>query len=175
MFNVALLAHYDDGKQKYQSHKVYLKYPDTYEGFQFEQAGYGESKDEAYLDFIEKYKSALKQLDALNVMLLETDAIPSVDVDCMGYPIFRLDCQCKSYGKLLSEYDLHKQLLGGTLYIEQCEKGEQFALSGDIQVTQMHMIHCDDSVCYFRELGIGLLISEYNKTWRAFKVLRQIY
>lgn len=82
----ARLVHHDDGKGKWQSHEVYLQYPEFSECLmKFEGRGYGETLEEAFKDFREQYQKALKEAEALATMVLDTDALwPPTEVDCLG-------------------------------------------------------------------------------------------
>lgn len=76
------LLHYNDGKEKSQSHEVSLA-SDCYSYWKgdlyyninpFDNIGYGETKNEAYEDFKEKFFAAFDELSAF-AKLLEVDAI----------------------------------------------------------------------------------------------------
>ena len=77
--STAKLVHHDDGKEKWQSHEVYLKYPEgEFVGMKFEGRGYGETLEEAFEQFKE-------EAQALSTLVLETDALwPPIEVDCLG-------------------------------------------------------------------------------------------
>lgn len=84
--STAKLVHHDDHKEKWQSHEVYLKYPeDVFVGMKFEGRGYGATLEEAFAEFKEQYEKALKEAEALSTLVLETDALwPPTEVDCLG-------------------------------------------------------------------------------------------
>lgn len=90
------LAHYDDGKKKYQSHEIYLLEKALYNSDinifsinPFDICGYGETKEEAFEEFKRKYDYVLNELIAFGKMLFETDVIENdiLEVDCFGKPI----------------------------------------------------------------------------------------
>lgn len=92
------LAHYDDGKQKYQSHEIsiytknceYCEKTGTYGYYSIENiTGYGNSKEEAYRDFENKINYAIDQLNILKQMLNDTDLLynDTISVDCIGNKI----------------------------------------------------------------------------------------
>ena len=90
------LVHYDDGKQKCESHEVYCKEVDFYfvdkELFSrnpFEIVGYGSTKDKALQDFIRKMDWVVNEWEAFRKLLTETPYYDNniEDVDAMGYPI----------------------------------------------------------------------------------------
>ena len=90
------LAYHDDGKQKWQSHEIYLKeddfYNDEFMVFShnpFDIYGYGESKEEALKEFIKKFKYVMDEWRAFEELLLNTDIITSniIAVDCFGKEI----------------------------------------------------------------------------------------
>lgn len=79
------LLHYDDCKEKSQSHEVSLA-SDYYSRWKgdlyynidpFDNIGYGETKDEAYEDFKEKFFAAFDELSVF-AKLLEADVIKMV-------------------------------------------------------------------------------------------------
>ena len=87
------IAHYDDGKQKWQSHEVYLKEKDFYNTEYdinshdiFTVIGYGETKEEALKDFKRKIEYLFKELKALETMIFETDVLENnmIEVDYAG-------------------------------------------------------------------------------------------
>ena len=88
-----VMAYHDDGKEKCQSHEIYIKERDFYNAEAdlwshnpFDIIGYGSNKEEAVEDFKNKFKYIMRELKAFEMMLLETDVITSniVKVDCFG-------------------------------------------------------------------------------------------
>lgn len=79
---MADILHHNDGKQKSQSHEVYSKELDNH--FNVFLYGYGETKAEAYQDFLSKLDAYILKLNAFraSVHIDET-----VNVDCFGYPV----------------------------------------------------------------------------------------
>ena len=168
MSGVATIVHHDDGKEKWQSHEVYLKYPITYEGFEFSQRGYGSTLEEAYQDFIAKYNNAMKNLEAQSHMILETDALEILEVDCFGDPIFRLNK--KMYGKLYQIGELHTKVL----YAMYLEVGSA-TRSGDVNVVRDVLNRIENDKFYFADRSEPLYAKDYGKTWHAYKSEGTIY
>lgn len=90
------MAYHDDGKQKWQSHEIYLKEDDFYNSEfgvfshdPFEIIGYGETKEEAIEDFKKRFQYVMNEWKAFEKMLLDTDIITDniVIVDCFGKEI----------------------------------------------------------------------------------------
>lgn len=90
------MAYHDDGKQKWQSHEIYLKEDDFYNSEfavfshdPFEIIGYGETKEEAIEDFKKRFQYVMNEWKAFEKMLLDTDIITDniVIVDCFGREI----------------------------------------------------------------------------------------
>ena len=90
------IAHYDDGKKKYQSHEIKLKeenfYNSEYDIFShdiFDVTGYGETKEEALKDFMKKMNYIFEELKSLEKTLFETDLLTDnmIEVDCFGKEI----------------------------------------------------------------------------------------
>lgn len=90
------LVHHDDGKNKWQSHEIYLKeenfYSPEYDLFShnlFDVRGYGETKEEALKDFERKIDFLFNEYKALERMLFETDVLTDnmVEVDYSGKEI----------------------------------------------------------------------------------------
>lgn len=92
------LTHYNDGKEKYQSHEVRLKVPhginskkiNAYIEYDFSEiTGYGETKEEAIDDFINKFNYILDEWNAFAKMLNETNVITDtmLEVDCVGHEV----------------------------------------------------------------------------------------
>lgn len=85
------IAHHDDGKEKYQSHKCYLfNDVDEYHNFDLTSIyGYGETKEEAVKNLKEELEYYFRELHALEKMLYETDVLDNdiVEVDCLGRKI----------------------------------------------------------------------------------------
>lgn len=72
------LQHYDDGKQKYQSHEIYIVEEDFYNlkhdissHNPFDITGYGETKEEALEQFIDKFDYVMNELLAFQTLLHE--------------------------------------------------------------------------------------------------------
>ena len=87
------LMHYDDGKEKSQSHEVAIIEYDFYNAYEnvwshnpFDICGYGETKEEAIEDFKKKFRYIMRELKAFEMMLLQTDMITDniIEVDCEG-------------------------------------------------------------------------------------------
>jgi hypothetical protein len=78
------LCHNNDHKEKWQSHSVYVKSP--WDGFQFDDCGYGATQEEAFEDFKQKFYKAKDNLDIFESML-KTDALPFIETDCLGNEI----------------------------------------------------------------------------------------
>ena len=90
------MTHYDDGKEKYHSHKIEIREHDfvsdepmVWSHNPFDITGYGATKDDAIKDFKNKFIYVIKELKALETMILDTDVITGniIEVDCMGKPI----------------------------------------------------------------------------------------
>ena len=76
------LAHYNDGKEKRQSHEIYLKeeafYNTEYELFSispFDVSGYGATKEEALKDFMRKMKHVFIEWKAIKELLFNTNEL----------------------------------------------------------------------------------------------------
>ena len=87
------LIHYDDSKEKSQSHEVTIIEHDFYNAEAniwshnpFDLYGYGETKEEAIEDFRKKFRYIMRELKAFEVMLLDTDIITDniMEVDRNG-------------------------------------------------------------------------------------------
>lgn len=87
------LAHYDDGKGKYQSHEIYLKEDDFYNAefdlfsiSPFDVSGYGTTKEEALKDFMRKMEYVLCEWEAFKKILFCTDVLTDnmVEINCFG-------------------------------------------------------------------------------------------
>lgn len=88
-----VMAYHDDGKEKCQSHEIYIKERNFYNAEvdlwshnPFDIIGYGANKEEAIEDFKNKFKYVMRELKAFEMMLFETDVITDsiVEVDCFG-------------------------------------------------------------------------------------------
>ena len=77
---------HNDGKGKLQSYEVYAQSP-CLDSFMFDECGYGETQEEALEEYRQKFKKALDELNAFAAMLLDTDALPIIPVDCFGKEI----------------------------------------------------------------------------------------
>ena len=92
------LVHYDDGKQKWESHEIYLQEDDNFYHIETglfshnisDVRGYGATKKEALQDFERKFEWLLDEYKALKKLLFETDIMTSniVEVDCFGKEIY---------------------------------------------------------------------------------------
>ena len=77
------LYHYNDRKEKSQSHEVNIRDPRFYNAeygiFSYDDPydviGYGETKEEALEDFKQKFKHVMNEWKAFEKMLFETDVI----------------------------------------------------------------------------------------------------
>lgn len=90
------LAHYDDGKQKCQSHEIYLRedigvcYPyDLLSHDIFEARGYGATREEALNDLKNKLNFLFDELKILETKLFETNELEDdiIEVDYSGIEI----------------------------------------------------------------------------------------
>ena len=93
------LTHYDDKKEKWQSHEIEIREKDfsteidddtwVYSHNPFYITGYGATKDQAIEDFKKKFVYVMKELKAFETMLLDTDIITNniIEVDCLGKEI----------------------------------------------------------------------------------------
>ena len=90
------LAYHDDGKQKWESHEIYLKEDDFYNNEfdvwshnPFDVHGYGATKEEALNEFIKKFQYVMNEWRAFEDMLLNTNVVIDsiVTVDCFGKEI----------------------------------------------------------------------------------------
>lgn len=90
------LNHYDDCKEKSQSHEISIRECHFYDveydigSFNpFDIYGYGETKEEALEDFKRKFEYVMRELKTFEKMLLETDTVENdtVEVDCFGKQI----------------------------------------------------------------------------------------
>ena len=81
------ITHNDDGKQKWQSHTVDLVDKKEYglDSFLYPHiAGYGETYEEAYVEFKE---NLMKEFDRLKATIEVLDALVPIEVDCLGKEI----------------------------------------------------------------------------------------
>ena len=87
------LIHYDDSKEKSQSHEVTIIEHDFYNAEAniwshnpFDIFGYGATKEEAIEDFRKKFRYIMRELKAFETMLLDTDMITDniMEVDRNG-------------------------------------------------------------------------------------------
>lgn len=88
------LTHYNDGKEKRQSHEIIMPddgpfYNAEYDIFSlnpFEITGYGSTKEEALENFKRKFEYVMREWRAFEHMLFETNVIEDsvLDVDCFG-------------------------------------------------------------------------------------------
>lgn len=88
------LSHYNDNKEKSQSHEIILedncpfcnaKY-DLFSLNPFDITGYGSTKEEALENFKRKFTYVMQEWHAFEKMLFETNIIEDdiLDVDCFG-------------------------------------------------------------------------------------------
>ena len=84
------LVHHNDGKENWQSHEVYVQYIGDYaEGvFTPDINGYGATKEEAFENFKESFRKALRDLnDFVQEMFLNQGSLQITEVDCFGKEI----------------------------------------------------------------------------------------
>lgn len=89
------LTHYNDGKEKFQSHEISISetdfYNSEYEIFShdpFDITGYGSTKEEAMENFKRKFEYVLAEWNAFGRMLLNPAVQLNVmEVDCVGNSI----------------------------------------------------------------------------------------
>ena len=92
------MTYHNDGKEKCQSHEISIRENGFYSNAEildvwsrnpFNVTGYGSTKEEAIKDFKDKFMYVMKELNAFETMLLDTDVITDgiIEVDCMGKPI----------------------------------------------------------------------------------------
>lgn len=84
------IAHYNDGKEKWQSHACYLFNDADYHEFDITNIrGYGETKEEAIENLKKELEHYFNELHALEKMLYETDVLDNgvIEVDCLGRKI----------------------------------------------------------------------------------------
>lgn len=87
------LTHYNDGKEKVQSHEIrvtesqfYNAEHDVFSHNPFDITGYGETKREAIENFKSKFDYIMRELHAFEKLLFETSYIEDhiIEVDCCG-------------------------------------------------------------------------------------------
>lgn len=85
------IAHYNDGKEKWESHTCYLfNESDSYDQFDITNIrGYGETKEEAIQNLKKELEYYFNELHALEKMLYEADVLDNdiIEVDCLGRKI----------------------------------------------------------------------------------------
>lgn len=90
------MTYHNDHKEKFQSHEITIREDDfinseymVFSHNPFDITGYGATKEEAIDDFKNKFRYIMKELRALETMLLDTDVITDniIEVDCVGKPI----------------------------------------------------------------------------------------
>lgn len=88
------LAHHDDGKDKYQSHEIFLKegefyYNELFSHNIFEARGYGQTKEEALNDLKNKLNFLFDELKIIETKLFETKELEDnmVEVNCFDKEI----------------------------------------------------------------------------------------
>lgn len=76
------IKYHNDGKEKAQSHEVSIKEENFYNSKldlcshnPFDITGYGATKKEALEDFKKKYAYIVRELEAFETMLFETDVL----------------------------------------------------------------------------------------------------
>lgn len=89
-----VVAHFDDGKEKYQSHEVYIGYSnddeskvhclDDHTGLPL--VGYGATKEEAFYDMKRKFDRYFHKLDALK-LTLDRESFKYMEVNCLGQKV----------------------------------------------------------------------------------------
>lgn len=81
------IAHYNDGKEKWQSHRCNLfNDSDEYHNFDLTDIyGYGETKEEAIENLKQELDYYFREIHVLEKMLYETNVLDNdvVEVDCM--------------------------------------------------------------------------------------------
>lgn len=85
------IAHYNDGKEKWESHSCYL-FDDSDGYYEFDITnirGYGETKEEAIQNLKKELEHYFDKLHILEKMLYETDVLDNdiIEVDCLGRKI----------------------------------------------------------------------------------------
>lgn len=83
------LTHYDDGKEKFQSHEVFMKEgKDLYDIDFCECYGYGEDYEEALENFKTNFSKKMEKLLSFREKLMNNDKeIQIIEVGCLGEPI----------------------------------------------------------------------------------------
>lgn len=90
------MVYHNDGKQKWESHEIYLKEDDFYNNEfgvwshnPFNIYGYGATKEEALEEFKKRFQYIMNEWRAFEDMLLNTDIVTDsiIAVDCMGKEI----------------------------------------------------------------------------------------
>lgn len=86
-----MIAHHNDGKEKWESHTCYL-FNDANDYLEFDITnirGYGETKEEAVENLKTDLEYYFNELHALEKMLYETDVLDNdiIEVDCLGRKI----------------------------------------------------------------------------------------
>ncbi len=81
------LTHYNDHKEKESSHTVSMTDKTKYGMFPVDFTnicGYGGTYEEALEDFKKKFDETLDRLQKFETMLFGTDALVTIEVDCLG-------------------------------------------------------------------------------------------
>ena len=90
------MTYHNDHKEKWQSHTISIRENmffnaevDVWSHNPFNVTGYGATKEEAIEDFKNKFQYVMRELNAFETMLLDTDVITDgiIEVDCVGKPI----------------------------------------------------------------------------------------
>lgn len=79
------LTHYNDGKEKWQSHEVSMTDKTDLELGDFDFAsiyGYGETYEEALEEFKKAFGEKIEKIKCFEKMLFETDSLSPIEVDC---------------------------------------------------------------------------------------------
>lgn len=88
--NPFVLAHYDDGKEKFQSHEISIHTMglDNLYGVDADLfGGYGNTKEEAIEDFKSHFNEWMKSLIEFQQRINsdDPDAVKTVETDCLGH------------------------------------------------------------------------------------------
>lgn len=86
-----VVAHFNDGKDKYQLHEVYIGHGDEDnpkvhcldDDIEMPLVGYGATRDEAFHDMKKKFDRYYRRLEALKITL-DRESFQYVEVDCLG-------------------------------------------------------------------------------------------
>lgn len=83
------LTHYDDGKEKYQSHEIRILNDDDSINYNLsgEISGYGYTKNEAIQDFLNKMDNLCREYEMLKQRILVYQDTDIIEVDYRNKPI----------------------------------------------------------------------------------------